>query len=238
MDVFSITFIVILLFFAIFWFAKGFLRSILSFSQGILSFIIASCTCKPVANLLIKLPFIINSENQMIDWLNSQNSSFSQTIYPNQIDTVVDALKTLSVPIPSFLANTIAQKIEIPETGIVLSEAISFSLLYLLLTIISFILIIILSRIFLFVFKRLIKYIMKSLPTVRKADRIVGLFGGLFFGICIVDIFCFVILGMMSIPLFESVNNYIIAEMQLDTSGFTFAKFMYEHNLLLYLLNL
>ncbi len=233
MDIFSIIFLVILAFFIFFCGIKGFIRSIISFSKGIVSFIIATILCRPFANFLMNLPTSKSSENGIISWLIKQSPKFNQIVYPGDYEVISDALKSLSIP--GFLSDIIGKSVNntLPSEGIILSESIAQSIMYLILSVISFVILIIAIRFLLFILRRSIKGILDNLPTIKKIDRIIGIIFGIIVSVFVIDGICFVLMGLISIPGLDSFAKFINNTMQLNTNTFTISKFFYEHNILL-----
>ncbi len=238
MDIFSIIFLIIFIFFAIFGTVKGFLRTFLFFAKGLIALAVAYLLCNQLASLLIKLPFVESAENGFISWLNQQGTLFSTRIYPGQEDLIVEALKSISIP--EFLAKIIANnsKDMITNEGIILSETIAFKIISLILITISFIIILVLTRILLFLLKKFLDGLFEALPAIKSIDRIFGLVFGIFMGILIIDTICFTLTGLISIPFLKPLKTFMTNQMKLGTNEFTLSKFMYEHNLLLYILSL
>ncbi len=238
MDFFSIIFLIIFFFFAIFGTIKGFLRTLLYFINGIIALFVACLFCNQLADILIKLPVVVNAESDLISWLNQQGTLFSTRIYPGQEDLIVEALKSISIP--EFLAQIIANNSKdlITNEGIILSETIGFKIISLIVIIISFVILLILTRLLLFLVKKFIDRMFDTLPAVKSVDRLFGFVFGCLLAIIIINTTCFILTGLIAIPFFEPLKTFMTSQMKLGTTEFTISKYMYEHNLLLYILSL
>lgn len=234
MDIISCIFIVLILAFILFGFIKGFLRSLLYYARGILSFFIALIFCQPLANLFQSLSFVQQGKITIQEWLYNQNTLFRQTFYPEEREKVLDALKSLSIP--DFFASFLADKItpSIPSGGIELGVTVADALMMTLLTIFSFIILIIAVRILLMILRRFTKMLLNRLPTIKIIDRIFGLLLGAFIGIVVVDFICILFTGIMSVPFFDNFSMILNEQMALNQEQeFRISKFFYENNLLL-----
>ncbi len=238
MDILSAIFLIIILIFLLVGTLNGFIKTLLIFSKGIVSYLIASLFSKPLANLLLKLPFTNSAKNGISNWIISINPSFGETIMPNQSDKVYESMKSL--PLPNFITKALATNItsSIPSEGITIANEVSYQILLLLFTILSFIILIVATRILLQLFSSIIKKFIDSLHGIKVIDRIFGIVLGLFLGICIVDLICICLTGIMNTPFLSSWGNALIDIMKLNEDNFTISKFMYEHNLLLFIISL
>lgn len=238
MDYISLIFVLIFVIFMILGFAKGFIRTLLLFSKGLIAIILASLLCKAFANLLYNIPVFASQENGIISWLISKNTIFSETVYPSDSELIKQALSSLSIP--SFISSSIANNVvkTIPESGMVLSKAIARSLMSLYLNGLSFIILVIIFRLILFILRKFINALFDSLPTIQKIDRIFGLAFGFFLGLCFTSLICFLFTGIISTNLIEPFATFLKNQMKLEQDTFTLSKFLYEHNFLMFLFSL
>lgn len=232
MDIISIIFIIIIIFFTIFGLAKGFIKTILIFSKGIISFIVASVFCSSLGSLLMLLPFVNSWNTSFATSLENKSIIFSQTVYADDTDLISSALNELNIP--SFLSNILAKKIEIPSTGAVLSTCISSQLIHMIMVLIAFIILLIGTRLILFILRKIISKIVESVSPLKFLNRTLGGILGCIMGLVIIWVTCYVFSILITIPALESFSNYLTSQMKLDSNTFTISKFFYEHNLLLY----
>lgn len=234
MDIISCIFIIILLFFIIFGLISGFLRSLLHYAKGIVSFVVALLLCKPIASLFFNASWALSGKAAINEWLCNTNSLFAQTFYPDQTERVLEAIKSLFIP--NFFASFLADKItpSIPSEGIALGVSLADSLMNILIMVAAFIIILIVVRLLLIIISKFTKGLMDKLPGVKMVDRVLGLILGLFMGILVIDVICAIFTGIMSVPFFEGISNGLKQQMALDNPDtFTLSKYFYENNLLL-----
>lgn len=239
MDWISIVFITTIIIFIIIGIIKGFARSVIDVA-GELILLLSSCLLiKPISMIIEKIDIFINLKNTIYSNLLNINHLFGESFSKNNPEEISKALQELNIP---ELLNTLLTKQIInlisDNSNFILGEILSSLLLKIGITIICFIVIYLILKIVLIIVKIIIKKLIKSIKPIKKIDKFLGATLGLFVGIIVTNVLCLLITTIIGIPLFENINNIIINEMCLNNDTFTLSKFIYEHNLLLFLITL
>lgn len=233
MDFLSLTFIAIIILFIILGIYKGFAASVIDFLGNILVLIFALLLTDVISPHIASLSMFDGLKSNVMNSLTNFNPLFGEFFYKDNPEAINQAVQSLNIP--SLISPTITNELIkiIPEEGIIIGEAIASLVVSIVASIFCFIMLFIILKLSLFLIKKVFKNVINSIKPIRKIDRLLGSILGLFIGIIAVNIICLVLTLSMSIQSFEGFNNFIADQMQLNTSTWTFSKFMYQNNLLL-----
>lgn len=239
MDWVSIIFIATIIIFMIIGIIKGFVRSIIDMVGELIILVLSVVLIKPINLIVEKLDIFINLKNTIYSNLLSINHLFGESFNKNNPEEISKALKELNIPelLNSLLTKQIINLIP-NEANFILGEILSSLLLKTGITIICFIILYLTLKILLIFIKRISNKIIKSIKPIKRIDKLLGAALGIFIGILVTNLLCLAITTIISVPLFDNINNLIINEMCLNNDTFTLSKFIYEHNLLLFLITL
>lgn len=243
-DVFSIVFLVILIVFCIIGYIKGFLALLLGLAKGLVAIILASLLCKPVGGIVNKTAIGTGIVHKIETSLIEKDSTFSYELSEDNKDIFIDEVldqKLGDAKIPKVIRNNVknllVEKVKVDGTvtvGAYIGQGIS---LYVCI-IISYVVLFILLFILLTIMQKLMKQINK-IPLVGLVNRLLGLGLGGLFALTTIAIICYIITFLMMIP--GGMSDWLSTTLKLtevQSSEFSVAKFMYEHNILKWIFNI
>ncbi len=243
-DVFSIAFLVIIIVACIIGYIKGFLSLLLGFAKGLVAILLASLLCKPVGvvinNTGIGTGIVEKIETTLID----KDEKFGFVLTDDNKEVFINealdqTLKDAKIPgvIRDYLKNLLVEKIDVINDMSV-AEYIGKGISLFVCTIIAYVVVFFLLIIILSILQKILKNINK-VPIVGLANRLLGLALGIIVSLVFIAIVCYIITFLISIP--GDMSNWLINTLKLSdelSEESSFAKFMYEHNILKWIFNL
>lgn len=228
MGILDILIIILISIFVIIGMIKGFTRQTLSSFAWLIALGVGVFLCKTVASLIENTNLGFSLTNTISTWITKKGGEAVTVVSPTITDELLgDALHSLGIPyvFHPFLIDHID-----------ISEAQNISIVsYVAPKITSFVLIIICFLVIYLIVFLLVKLLSKILGDAIKnspfsfLDRILGMIWGCLKGILVASVLMLIVSMVMSLPV-QSINDWLIADMKLNTEDFGIAKFIYEHN--------
>lgn len=231
MDLASIIIVVIILIAGIIGFALGFFKILIRALHGIASFIISFFLAKPVGTLIYHWGLGSIISGKIEQGLLTQNEIFQQILTTeNQAQVVSKGLS--SINIPSFmheLINSLMGNIVTDGGGNTLAYYTGIALSKMACVMIAFVALVIISLILIQILKMVFNSLLHA-GIIGVANRITGAIVGMVFGFVIVAVLLYgiAVLSSISVPFRE----WSVEFLKLDEEKMTFAKWLYEKNLL------
>lgn len=207
----DIAVIVIVLIFLIIGYCKGLIKMIFSLSRKLIAFIGTYLLVGPVRNLLLKTSIGESINTTIKEWI------------ATKIDTI---------HLPEFIQNAVNSMMENNE-GLSNVDALSNTLTYYVMTIISFIAVFIVLLLVLFIVQLILDSVMEA-PVLKPINKILGSVVGIAIGLVIVSIGMLVLTGLNN--WFEWGNNFVTTYIDPTNENFGIARWLYNNNLLQLLL--
>lgn len=235
MGILDIVIIAFLLIFIIIGFVKGFIKQALKAVSGIAAFIAALALCKKVGVIL----FETSIGTKMLEYFNNFFSSKGE-IFTTSGEALTDELITQGLTeagIPSFLHKIILGSIDVSSfTDITLGQYLATMITNAILVVVSYL------AIYLVVFLviRLIGKLIGGAVRGSALGFIDGFFGAMWCAVkatFILSCLFLVLSFVVTLPFGESINTWITNDMKLTEEGFGIAKFLYQNNPILFILN-
>lgn len=231
MDLASIIIVLIILIAGIIGFALGFFKILIRALHGIASFIISFFLAEPVGRVIYHWGLGSIISGKIEQGLLTQNEIFQQILTTeNQAQVVSKGLS--SINIPSFmheLINSLMGNIVTDGGGNTLAYYTSIALSKMACVMIAFVVLVIISLILIQILKMVFNSLLHA-GVIGFANRITGAIVGMAFGFVIVAVLLYgiAILSSISVPFRE----WSVEFLKLDQEKMTFAKWLYEKNLL------
>ena len=237
-DIFSIIFSVIIILSLIVGLKKGFFKILIRLIKSFLSFALAVAFCKTLANVLMGTVVGEMIQNSLNNAFINHSDIFALTLTEsNKAEVLTYALQELNIP--SFLNNLLVGYIGdliVINGEINIAEALSTSIAYFVLVAISFI-VIYLAILILFSIKNKIFEKIAKLPLIGPLNRLLGAALNCLFGLFVI---CMITFGItLFVPISPTFASWFAETIKLnDPEAFTLAKFFYENNFLVKILEL
>lgn len=232
-DIISIIYVVIILLFALVGLKRGFFKTLVSFIKSVVSLVLSFFLCKPLAQLLMSGSLGLKLQDVLLNSFNNQGGIFLTAITEsNKSEVVSSALQQINIPniLNGYLTNLVSNYIPTTGEGITVANALSSTISYYILIVISFILISIAVAILCFVLRKIFAVI-EQIPIISSLNKIGGL---LLNGVCGFIFVCIISFALTIVmPLNETLSNWLSDTMMLnDSLVFTISKYFYEQNFL------
>lgn len=144
---------------------KGFVKTIIDFLSGIISFFAALILARPIAGVLAELTYFDPARQNITDFFNNRAQGASET--------VSSAVGTLSVP--EFISEYILKGL--PDPSSLMSDGVQYvsaGFFTLMLTAIVFVVILIIVRMIFFFLSKSIASLFKKVKILQSTDRFLG----------------------------------------------------------------
>lgn len=239
MGIIDIIVIAVLVISLIFGFLKGFVKQIVKAASGIIAFFLAIVFCKKLGVILLDTSL----GQKILEYFNSYFASKSEFFTTNIETLTTEVLKTglSEAGIPSILHNIILNSIG--ESGVLnfssemtLGLYLSTVITNILLVIISFVLIFLIIFILIRIIGRIISGVVRG-SALGIIDSCLGGCWSLIKGLFVISVIFLILSFIVTFPFAESINTWIISDMNLNDDGFGVAKMIYQNNPILFLLN-
>lgn len=229
--------IILLLFlvFIIVGFLKGFIKQLFSNLGWIISLAAAFIFSKPIGVAVISTNIGTNLNNAIYEWLANKGPTFSTPVpevTPEHIGLALDELG-----IPSVLHSMILKMIDLSGySNVNISEIAAPKLALTLLIIAAFIIV----YIIVFVIAKVLAKISCNIVKSSALGFFDGLLGATWSCVKVAIFVSLIMLGLsfvVSIPVSEEFNTWIMNDMRLADESFGVAKYFYNYNPLLYVID-
>lgn len=242
-DVIGIIFLIIILVFIIIGFISGFVSLLLGLAKGLVAIVFAALLCRPIGMALSNSSMGQGLTNKIEQKIVNIDPMFNEIITNETKDEFIEhqlgeKLNAIKLPktINQYIVNLISGKVEIKtDEGITCGKYIASGISMFIFIIISFIILAILLFIILWLIQKFAKKI-NLIPLVGKINRIFGIFLGLVVSCFIISIASYILSFIMALP--WGLADTIKESLKIGKDEFTIGKFLYEHNILKWLLNL
>lgn len=245
-DVLSIAFLVIVIISCIVGYFRGFLALLVGLLKGLVAVVLAAMLCKPMGNALNTTKMGTGIADKVENYLIEKDETFkfeltkeSKEIYINeQLDQKLEEAKIPQV-LRKYVKNILVDKMQIEEgETITVARYIGKGMSFFVCTIVAYIIIFAIILILLTIVQRLFKNINK-IPIVGLANRLIGLGLGVIIALLVIGVICYVLTFLMTVP--GDMSNWIMNTLKLteeQKDEQSLAKFMYEHNVIKWALNI
>ncbi len=229
-DILSIIFIIIIAISAIIGFKKGLVSTLIGFAKGVVSIIVGCLLAKPVGTILNNSSLGEKLINKLTNSFEAKDAIFKSTFTNGDTNAIADGLDALKIP--SFLQKPLLSLFENSannSNSITLGNLFGQTISLFVFIIIAFLLITIIIYLLMLLLNRFLMNINK-VPVLGFINRL----GGIVFGAAIALLFlsgvCMIF--SMLIPVSDSIGNFLTETLKLNSEDTTFAKIIYEYNLI------
>lgn len=239
MGIIDIVVIAILVISLIFGFIKGFMKQIVKAASGIIAFLLATAFCKKLGVLL----FDSSIGNQVLEYLNSYFASKGE-LFTTNIETLSKELLETGLTkagIPNILHGTIINSIG--ESGVInfssemtLGMYFSTIITNALSVVVAFILIYLVVLILVRIIGRIIAGVVRG-TAIGVIDSCLGGCWAIVKSVFIISLIFLILSFVLTFPFAESINTWVTNDMKLADESFGIAKFLYQNNPILFILN-
>ena len=230
-DKITIIFLILLVAFIVIGIVRGFLFSLLSLAGFLIAVACAFLLSKPVGDALTNSSIGTSMQGSIYDWILTKSN---YAAYPLSQELAEDLLPEMlnEIGIPNFLNSFIISLIlpYIPEVATEpIGQYIAHGVANIALVVISFLVLLIVFSIVLLFLKRFAKGVNK-IPVVGLVNRLLGAVFGLAMGVVFLIVVSY---GLNFVALIPGANEWLVSELRLtDSSSWSFAKMLYEQNVI------
>ena len=230
-DKITIIFLILLVAFIVIGIVRGFLFSLLSLAGFLIAVVCAFLLSKPVGDALTNSSIGTSMQGSIYDWILTKSN---YAAYPLSQELAKEMLPEMlnEIGIPNFLNSFIISLIlpYIPEVATEpIGQYIAHGVTNIALVVISFLVLLIVFSIVLLFLKRFAKGVNK-IPVVGLVNRLLGAVFGLAMGVVFLIVVSY---GLNFVALIPGANEWLVSELRLtDSSSWSFAKMLYEQNVI------
>ena len=230
-DKITIIFLILLVAFIVIGIVRGFLFSLLSLAGFLIAVACAFLLSKPVGDALTNSSIGTSMQGSIYDWILTKSN---YAAYPLSQELAKEMLPEMlnEIGIPNFLNSFIISLIlpYIPEVATEpIGQYIAHGVTNIALVVISFLVLLIVFSIVLLFLKHFAKGVNK-IPVVGLVNRLLGAVFGLAMGVVFLIVVSY---GLNFVALIPGANEWLVSELRLtDSSSWSFAKMLYEQNVI------
>ena len=230
-DKITIIFLILLVAFIVIGIVRGFLFSLLSLAGFLIAVACAFLLSKPIGDALTNSSIGTSMQGSIYDWILTKSN---YAAYPLSQELAKEMLPEMlnEIGIPNFLNSFIISLIlpYIPEVATEpIGQYIAHGVANIALVVISFLVLLIVFSIVLLFLKRFAKGVNKR-PVVGLVNRLLGAMFGLAMGVVFLIVVSY---GLNFVALIPGANEWLVSELRLtDSSSWSFAKMLYEQNVI------
>lgn len=225
--------VIVLLVFGLIYFGwkSGFLLKVIKLASSLFGLI---------ASILLARPF----SNVLDNWFGDQIYARVETFLLDRIangnalateENVREAFEGMALP--NFIVEWVVNKINAQETILSFIDSVTPLLTSLILLFIAFISLFFGSMLVFLLLKILAKMI-TSIPVIKQIDKVLGAIFGLFKAAVLVYVVLFLLGLLIAVPAVNDlIGTFVIEDMQLQTDSFRISKWLYDNNILKYIVN-
>lgn len=210
---------------------KGFLLKIVEMASSLFGLIASLLLARPFSNLLDKW-FGAGIESRLETHFLEQSPMLSQNVTePN----LRQALEELSMP--EFITNWISNSVDYDGVTQSIISAITPLFKTMILLVIAFVSLFIGSMI-IFFFLKILSRMVTKIPVIKQIDKVLGAFFGLFKAAVIIYILLLILSFVLAVPgINDLIGDFVNVDMQLDSDAFRLSKWLYDHNIFRFIIN-
>ena len=230
-DKITIIFLILLVAFIVIGIVRGFLFSLLSLAGFLIAVACAFLLSKPIGDALTNSSIGTSMQGSIYDWILTKSN---YAAYPLSQELAKEMLPEMlnEIGIPNFLNSFIISLIlpYIPEVATEpIGQYIAHGVTNIALVVISFLVLLIVFSIVLLFLKHFAKGVNK-IPVVGLVNRLLGAVFGLAMGVVFLIVVSY---GLNFVALIPGANEWLVSELRLtDSSSWSFAKMLYEQNVI------
>ena len=230
-DKITIIFLILLVAFIVIGIVRGFLFSLLSLAGFLIAVACAFLLSKPIGDALTNSSIGTSMQGSIYDWILTKSN---YAAYPLSQELAKEMLPEMlnEIGIPNFLNSFIISLILPYIPGVAtepIGQYIAHGVANIALVVISFLVLLIVFSIVLLFLKRFAKGVNK-IPVVGLVNRLLGAVFGLAMGVVFLIVVSY---GLNFVALIPGANEWLVSELRLtDSSSWSFAKMLYEQNVI------
>lgn len=235
MGVLDIVIIALLLIFAIRGFIRGFTKQFLGSLSWLIAGIGAIVFCKAVANFISEMTFVDTINNKIFNWFASKGEAFTAQLPIITKEHLNGSLSEIGVP--SFLHNLLIGSVDTSEAvNISVASLLAPRITYFTLIIISYIMLYLVLFILLKIIAHLFGKIIRG-SAIGLIDGVLGLLWGSVKAAILVSVAMLILSLITTLPFGEVINEWLVKDMKLNEENIGLAKYIYENNPIVILLD-
>ncbi|MGD9761434.1 MAG: CvpA family protein [Candidatus Izemoplasmatales bacterium] len=226
MDVLIVGSVIALVFFG--W-KSGFLLKVIKLASSLFGLIASILLAKPFSTVLDKWfgeGILLKIETFLLDRIANGNDQATE-------ENIRAALADMALP--NFIVDWIIDTVNTQETIQSFVDAVAPLLKSLTLLLIAFVVLFFGSMLVFLLLKILAKMI-TSLPIIKQIDKVLGAVFGLFKSAILIYVVLFLLGLLITVPAINDfIGSFLTVDMQLETDSFRLSKWLYDNNILKYL---
>lgn len=221
--------------FAISGFIKGFMKQVFSILAWAGALVVAFMFCNTVAKMISDFSFSKEVTKSIYDWFASKNEAFTLSGVELTSEYLGEQLKTMGIP--TFLHKIIIGALPLESLkDVSVATFLSEKLTSFFLVAASFVGLYLVSFIIIKIIASLLKNAVKG-NALSAIDGILGLAWGAVKAGIIISVLFLIMSFLVTLPFGQSLNEWLIKDMKLAEEGFGIAKYIYQNNPILLLLD-
>ena len=210
---------------------KGFLLKIVEMASSLFGLIASLLLARPFSHLLDKW-FGASIETKLEAHFLEQSPALSQNVTePN----LRQALEDLSMP--DFITNWISDSVDYEEVTQSIIDTITPLFKTMILLVLAFVTLFIGSLI-IFFFLKILSRLITQIPIIKQIDKVLGALFGLFKVTMIIFILLLFLSFILAVPgINQLIGDFVNEDMQLQSEAFRLSKWLYDHNIFRFIIN-
>jgi len=226
MDVLIVVSVIALVFFG--W-KSGFLLKVIKLASSLFGLIASILLARPFSTVLDKWfgeGILLKIETFLLDRIANGDAQATE-------ENIRAALTDMALP--NFIVDWIIDSVNTQDTIQSFVNAVAPLLKSLILLLIAFVVLFFGSMLVFLLLKILAKMI-TSLPVVKQIDKVLGAIFGLFKAAILIYVLLFLLGLLITVPAINDfMGSFLTVDMQLETDNFRISKWLYDNNVLKYL---
>jgi len=226
MDIIIVVIIVIL---TIIGWKSGFLLKVIKLASSLFGLIASILLARPFSTVLDKWfgeGIALKIEEFLLERISNGDAQATE-------ENIRIALADMALP--EFIMDWIIDKVNTQETITAFVDTLTPLLKSLILLLIAFVVLFFGSMLVFMLLKVLAKMI-TSIPVIKQVDKVLGAIFGLFKAVVLIYVVLFLIGLLMPVPAINDLlGGFLTTDMQLETEEFRLSKWLYDNNVLKYI---
>jgi uncharacterized membrane protein required for colicin V production len=226
MDVLIVGSVIALVFFG--W-KSGFLLKVIKLASSLFGLIASILLARPFSTVLDKWfgeGILLKIETFLLDRIANGDAQATE-------ENIRAALADMALP--NFIVDWIIDSVNTQDTIQSFVNAVAPLLKSLILLLIAFVVLFFGSMLVFLLLKILAKMI-TSLPVIKQIDKVLGAIFGLFKAAILIYVVLFLLGLLITVPAINDfIGSFLTVDMQLETDSFRLSKWLYDNNILKYL---
>ncbi len=208
---------------------SGFLLKVIKLASSLFGLIASILLAKPFSTVLDKWfgeGILLKIETFLLDRIANGNDQATE-------ENIRAALADMALP--NFIVDWIIDTVNTQETIQSFVDAVAPLFKSLILLLIAFVVLFFGSMLVFLLLKILAKMI-TSLPIIKQIDKVLGAVFGLFKAAILIYVVLFLLGLLITVPAINDfIGSFLTVDMQLETDSFRLSKWLYDNNILKYL---